>query len=107
MSKKNTLKSGAVRYVVFKEAGSWYAAALEFNIVESGDDPREVLMLLLEAVEGYVASARKAKLRPGVLNQTPDSEYERLWEIGQGTRRKPVKSPIQVHTSGISSLQLA
>ncbi|NOY35410.1 MAG: hypothetical protein GXP44_00560, partial [bacterium] len=43
---KNSLQKGNVRYIVFKDGATWYAVALEFNIVESGDDPREVLMLL-------------------------------------------------------------
>ena len=45
---KNTLQRGSVRYIVFKDDGVWYAVALEFNIIESGDDPREVLVSLLK-----------------------------------------------------------
>ena len=77
---KNTLQKGSVRYIVFKEEDTWYAVALEFNIVEAGDDPREALLLLLEAIKGYVASAQKIKARPAMLNQAPDQEYEELWE---------------------------
>ena len=31
----NTPQKGKVRYIVFKDGGTWYATALEFNIVES------------------------------------------------------------------------
>lgn len=65
---------------MFKERDAWYAVALEFNMVESGDDPREVLLRLFEAVRGYVRSARKAKLSSDILNQEPDPEYEAMWE---------------------------
>lgn len=76
---KNTLQEGSVRYIVFKESDTWYAVALEFNIVESGDDPREALLLLFEAMQGYVNSASKIKARPMILNQKPDAEYEQMW----------------------------
>ena len=106
---KNTLQKGSVRYIVFKEEDTWYAVALEFNIVESGDDPREVLMLLFEAVEGYVRSARKYKARPAVLNQKADEEYEQLWKTLQkekeGTKTRK-RMPI-VATFGRQSLAAA
>ena len=70
----------SIRYIVFQEGGTWYAAALEFNIVESGDDPREVLLLLLEAIQGYINSAGKLKGGSVVLHQDIDPEYEALWE---------------------------
>ena len=78
--RKNTTKQGAVRYVVFREAGEWYAAALEFNIVENGSTPQEAMLLLFDAIQGYVEVARKIKVRPYVLNQKTDSEYEDLWK---------------------------
>lgn len=80
MKYKNTLKKGCVRYIVFKEKGLWHAVALEFNIVETGDDPDEVLFLLFEAIQGYVESAQKIKARPNIFNQTPDPEYQKIWD---------------------------
>ncbi len=76
---KNTLEKGSIRYIVFREQNIWYAVGLEFNIVESGTTPQEALLLLFEALEGYVETARKIKIRPHVLNQKPDIEYEQLW----------------------------
>ena len=71
MKFSNTLQKGSVRTIIFKEKGQWFGVALDFNIVEAGDDPREVMIMLDEAIRGYVDSARKAKLRPHVLNQAP------------------------------------
>lgn len=98
---KNTLQKGSVRYVVFREDDCWYAAALEFNIVESGDDPREVLNLLFEAIAGYLESARKIKARPFILNQVIDKEYESLWNGNQLFQNalESKKTP-QVYTRG-------
>ena len=79
MKRTNTLKKGSVRILVFREADTWYATALEFNIVEAGDTPREVMLLLFEAVEGYLESARKIKARPTIFNQSSDPEYEKKW----------------------------
>jgi len=76
---KNTLQKGTVRCIIFQEDSNWYGVALEFNIVEQGDNPQEVMASLFEAVNGYVETARKLKMRPFALNQKPDKEYEDLW----------------------------
>lgn len=78
---KNTLKKGSVRYIVFCEDEVWYAVGLEFNIVESGDTPQEALLLLFDALAGYVDSAKKIKARPNILNQKTDPEYEAMWKV--------------------------
>jgi predicted RNase H-like HicB family nuclease len=96
MKYRNTLQKGSVRNVIFREGRVWYGVALEFNIVETGDDAQEVMILLEEAVRGYLASARKNKLNPAILNQKSDPEYERLW-LGKNNP-KSIPSPIQVHT---------
>lgn len=88
---KNSLQKGSVRYIVFREQGTWYAAGLEFNIVESGTTPQEALLLLFDALEGYVEIARKIKVRPYVLNQTPEVEYEQLWAYLTG--KKQTRTP--------------
>jgi len=54
------------------------------------------MILLEEAVRGYLASARKGKLNPIILNQKSDVEYEKLW-LGKDNPRL-IPSPIQVHT---------
>jgi len=77
---KNSLEKGSVRYIVFREQDTWYAVGLEFNIVEAGTTPQEALLLLFEALQGYVETARKIKIRPHVLNQNTDVEYEELWD---------------------------
>ena len=87
MKFKNTVQRGSIRYIVFKENDAWYAAGLEFNIVESGSTPQEALLLLMEATVGYVESAKKIKARPSILNQKTDPEYEKMWANRQ--TRKP------------------
>ena len=90
MKYKNTLQKGRVRYIVFKEGNKWYAVALEFNIIEAGDDPREVLLYLFEAIRGYVESVTKIEARPSVLNQKADEEYEKLWDRLQEKKGVPL-----------------
>lgn len=96
----NTLQKGQVRYIVFKDKDTWYAAGLEFNIVESGDSPRMALLNLFDALEGYVESCRKVKgARLAPLNQVADPEYEQLWNAI--TAPKPLKSPLKINTFGV------
>lgn len=100
---RNTLQQGKVRYIVFKEDDGWYAVALDFNIVESGDDPEEVLINLFEAVRGYIETSQKIKARTDALNQKPDEEYERMWQI-LNQESPPAKEaeelPEEVYTYG-------
>lgn len=103
MKHKNTLQKGGIRYIVFKDADSWYAVGLEFNIVESGDTPQEALILLFEAVQGYVESARKIKARPSILNQKIDAEYSQMWNNLERGTGEPAKLPI--FTFGTLSLR--
>ncbi|HEY4520373.1 MAG TPA: hypothetical protein VJJ72_01035 [Candidatus Paceibacterota bacterium] len=79
MKYRNTLQKGSVRFIIFKEGDTWYGICLEFNIVESGDTPREAMVLLFESVQGYLESAKRIKARPNILNQKSDPEYEDMW----------------------------
>ena len=91
MKYRNTLQKGSVRYIVFRETDTWYAVGLEFNIVESGSTPQEALLLLFEALQGYVESARKIKARPQILNQKADPEYEELWNAQREQKKIPTR----------------
>ena len=101
---KNTLTKGQIRSIIFKEGDTWYGVALELNIVESGDDPREVMLILDEAIRGYIKSARKSHLSANILNQKSDSEYENLWNLIQ--THKPIRAPFQIYSSSFISLPL-
>lgn len=97
----NTPQKGKFRHIVFKDGDTWYAVALEFNIVESSDDPKVAFMNLMDAVSGYVEAYNKLKgARMAPLNQKADSEYEKLWSII--TSPKPKKSPFVVDMFGFS-----
>ncbi len=97
----NTPTKGKFRHIVFKDGDTWYAVALEFNIVESSDDPKLAFFNLLQAVSGYIESAKKVKgSRFQSLNQTTDPEYEKLWSILHSP--KAVKSPYVVDMYGYS-----
>lgn len=76
---KNTLQRGSVRYLVFGDGSLFFGVALEFNLMVEGTNSVEALVLLNEAVSGYIESARKIKARPAILNQNPDPEYEKMW----------------------------
>ncbi len=98
---KNTLQKGSVRVIVYKEDDTWIGVALEFNITETGDDPEVVRVNLLNAIQGYLESAKKASLRPHVLNQPPDQEYEKLWQkLNPQSPQELIESPYNVYFVG-------
>lgn len=88
--------------MIFKQGRDWHGVALELNIVESGNDPREVMLMLDEAVRGYIETAGKREASAKVLNQTADPEYEKLWALMQNN--KPVKAPTKVYSFGTLSV---
>ena len=100
----NTPKQGLFRHIVFKDGNTWYAVALEFNIVESSDDPKLAFFNLLQAVSGYIDSLKKVKGTSNfkALNQKTDAEYEDLWKSLHS--KKAIKSPYQVDMYGVASV---
>jgi len=104
---KNLLNKGSVRYIIFKEDDIWYGVALEFNIVEEANDPMEVMVFLFDAIKGYVDSARRAKLRPATLNQTPTKEYKDLWQKLQSDNAGVFAEKKQVFSFGFQPLPFA
>ena len=88
MKHKNTLQKGSVRFLVFKDKESYFGVALEFNLMVEAASPQEAFLFLNEAAAGYLESARKLKLRPAVLNQKADPEYENMWREYQGLKLK-------------------
>ena len=109
MKYKNTLQRGSVRYLIFKEGKSFFGVALEFNIVVQGAQPEEAYFFLNEAVRGYLEAARKIKVRPMVLNQKPDTEYEKMWEEYQNRKLQEKYERIINHLPIVSAgwLELA
>lgn len=100
----NTPLKGQFRHIVFQDGGLWYAVALEFNIVESAEDPKLAFFNLLQAVDGYIKSAKTIKgTRYQFLNQISDPEYEKLWKILHSPKK--VKSPFVVNMFGVSAIQ--
>lgn len=88
MKTKIAVKKENIRCIIFREKGIWYGVALELNIVETADTPREAMILLLEAAAGYLESAKKAKIE---VNQKIDSEYERMWREANHLGKKNAK----------------
>lgn len=98
----NTPQKGKFRHIVFKDGDTWYAVALEFNIVESSHDPKLAYFNLLQAVGGYIESLKKVKgARFSPLNQKADGEYEKLWNILNSP--KQVKSPYKIDAFGFAT----
>jgi len=101
----NKLQKGKVRYIIFKESGTWYGVALEFNIVEGGDNPLEVMASLFQAIQGYIETARKMKMRPIPLNQVPEKEYQEMWDKLEEVKESKTDIPKNVYTFGYTPIK--
>jgi hypothetical protein len=84
--KTKTVQKENIRCIIFREKGVWYGVAVDLNIVETADTPREALLLLFEAVSGYLEAAKKAKID---ITQKTDPEYERMWQsLNRGGKKR-------------------
>ena len=94
--------------MVFRDGRSYFGVALEFNTVVEAASPQEAYIFLNEAALGYLESARKAKLRPSVLNQKPDVEYEKMWQANQDMKLKEkyerLVNNLPIFSSGVLDL---
>ena len=105
----NTPQKGRYRWIVFKKGEEWIAAALEFNIVEVGEDPNVVYIEMQEAAKGYIEATQKLRrFRPQVvnpiLNQEPEEEYEQLWNAARNSQQESDTFPENVFDFGIRNL---
>ena len=101
----NTTQKGRYRWIVFRKGGEWVAAALEFNIVEVGDDPNVVYLEMQEAAKGYIEATQKlrgfrSRVVNPVLNQKSEEEYERLWNKARSFRQERDTFPANVFEIG-------
>ena len=104
MSKNlNTLHSGSVRAIIFKEKKDWVGAVLELNIVETGNDPQTLMLSLEKAIQGYVYCVTKERLDERLLNQKPNPEYEKMWN--DFTLRRHTKSIPSIYSANTLSLR--
>ncbi len=108
MKHKNTLKKGSVRFLIFRDGESYFGVALEFNVIVEASNPQEAFIFLNEAALGYLEAAKKAKLRPNVLNQKSDAEYEKMWQANQDMKLKEkyerVVNKLPIFSSGVLDL---
>jgi len=107
---ENTPRKGKYRWIVFKKGADWVGAALEFNIVQVGNDPNLVYLELQEAVKGYIEAAQKIKgfrekaVNP-ILNQKSEEEYELLWSRARlGAEKRKEAIPSNVFDFGVRNL---
>ena len=91
----NTVQKGSVRCMVFKDGNTWYAVALEFNIVEEGDNPTELMSSIIEAAQGHLEVVRKLNLPDDLLNRhAPKGYWDRYYKaVGEIKKNKRVTSP--------------
>ena len=102
---KNTLHSGSVRILIFKDKKVWVGAVLELNIVETGDDPSTLLLSLEEAIEGYVRVIAKEHLDESLLNQKPNPAFEKMWnDFALRRDTKAIPSIYSANTLSLRSL---
>jgi predicted RNase H-like HicB family nuclease len=88
---KNTPYNGEVRTLIYQEDDTWYGVALEFNIVETGSNPQEVMIMLDEAIAGYIEATYKTKMSIGVLNQKVNELFDTLWKTGEAMKESKQK----------------
>ena len=90
----NTFERGQIRILIYRDKvdGIWYGSALEFNLTIDGDDKTSVMLELDRAIKEYLQSAREIGAVE-LLNQEPDPELERLWQVRIDNSDEAIESP--------------
>lgn len=90
----NTKEKGIIRFVIFPHKKQFVGVCLDFNIIEEGENPRELMESLEEAAIGHVEVVIKEKLSDELLNRhAPKRYWDKYNEIKRkvGTKKKRVK----------------
>jgi hypothetical protein len=91
----------AIRYLVFKDDGVWYASALELGTVVDEETPEKALLSLIDAIKGVMEVQNDPEYAEKTFYTPPiDPEHEIMWREGQATIA-PVESPFQIYTTGL------
>ena len=75
---KNTKNKGNIEYVVYKSGKNYVGVCLTFNILEEGDNPKELSDSLQEAALLHLEVVRKNNLSDDLLNRYAPEKY---WKI--------------------------
>ena len=97
----NTPTHTAIRYIVFKEEGTWYAVALDLGIVFDGETPDGTLINLFKAIDDLIELQSEPQFE-GKSFHVPeiDPEYEAMWNQAVAGDRL-IESPYQIYTTGL------
>ena len=79
---KNTKKSGMMEFFVYQEKSKFIGVCLTFDIVEEGEDLKEVMKNLEEAALLHLEVVCKENLSDDLLNRyAPDEYWEKYFEF--------------------------
>ncbi len=73
----NTKSSGEVNFIIYKKKGdsAYTAVCLDFDIVETGDNPDKLRQSIEEAARMHIATVLEMKLSEDLLNRHAPAEY--------------------------------
>lgn len=76
----NTKQKGVLTYLGYREDdGTYVAVCLNLNLVEYGDDPKELKKSIQEAAMSYIKAVRKKNLSDDYLNLVPNKKYLKIF----------------------------
>ena len=78
---KNTKKRGQFTIFVYRERANHYiGVCLEFDLIEEGENAREVMKQIQEASVGYLKTVIKNNLDDDLLNKKAPLKYQRKYQ---------------------------
>lgn len=99
---KNTKESGVIEFLVYKEkeADTFVGVCLTFDIVEEGNNPKELMKSIREAAELHLETVIKNNMSDALLNRyAPDEYWHKYLEA-----MKRLHKPSLTKASGLESL---
>lgn len=86
----NTKEQGSLRFLVYKDGDEFCGVCLEFNLIEYGDNPDELLESLKEGAESLIKGVAEHNLSEEALNDPADIKYWLMFEQGCSPKSKGI-----------------
>lgn len=91
---RNTKKRGQFNLFVYREKPNYYiGVCLEFDLIQEGSNPREVMMQIKEASIGYLETVIENNFSDDLLNKKSPIKYQKKYREFLELKRKQSAIP--------------
>lgn len=100
----NTKKGGTLEFLVYGQGTSYIGVCLTLDIVEEGNDPKNLMESIVESATGHVKLVQSKNLNDALLNRPAPQEYWDVYNKILGELQKKTQTDGFIYTMPIDTL---